>query len=550
MPDKVYIVGHKNPDTDSVASAIAYAHLKNEMEKKSYHKDLLKYVPAVLSPINKETEFVLNYFAVGTPKQLAHIKMRAKDGMSSRLITATPQTSLREVGDLLYANNIRSVPVVNEDGHPQGIVTERNIAHRYVEEVKVRSLERTPVNAKRVVDTLNGEIITGEPDSVFGGNVVVAAMQPETMVRYIKEGDIVIVGNREDAQETALRQKASCLVITGNVYPSGDIMDLAKEMSAAIMLSSFDTFATAKLINLSIPVEGIMEKDFLTVDANELFSELIEDVLNSENRLVLVVDHDNCLLGIITRQDLVHPLRRRAILVDHNEKSQSVSGIEEAQILEIVDHHRLGDIQTAEPILVINEPVGATSTIVFGLFKESDIVLPKEIAGTMLGAILSDTVLLKSPTTTDKDKLAVDELAAYVGVDATEFGVEMYRQASDIASVSARDLIFSDFKLYEFNDMKLGIGQFETIDLSSILARKEEILDAMNQVLLDRGYYGLVLMVTDILKEGTELLVVGKTKVAEKAFGKKLVASSLFLPGVISRKKQVAPPLARALAGK
>jgi len=550
MAEIVSVIGHKNPDTDSVASVIAYSYLKNELNKRAYStQDSFQYVPVVLGPVNNETRFVIEHFEIEIPKLLAHIKIRAKDGMSSKLIAAAPRTSLLDVGDMIYRNNIRSLPVVDDEGYPIGIVTERNIAHRYIEEVKIRSLADTPVSAKRIVETLNGKIIAGSSNIQFSGDLFVAAMEPGTMVEYLKEGDLVILGNREDAQEAALKQGVACLVITGNLQPSERIINLARERQAVVMITAFDTFATAKLINLSIPIEGIMERDFLTANEEELFSEIVEDVLNSENRLVLVVDVDNRLVGIITRQDLVHPMRRKAILVDHNEVGQSVSGIEEAQILEIIDHHRLGDIQTGEPILVINEPVGATSTIIFKIFKERDVIIPKNIAGIMLAAILSDTVLMKSPTTTDEDRKAAMELAEYINLDPIEFGIKMYGKASNIESISARDIVLNDLKNYEFNEYKIGVGQIETIDVNSVLKRKSEILDVMNQIVEDKEYYVLILMVTDILREGTELLVAGKSKVVEKAFEKDLIEGCVFLPGVISRKKQVAPPLAKVLAG-
>ncbi len=551
MSEQVYVIGHRNPDTDSVASAIAYAYLKNAIqEEESSGEDDLSYVPMVLGAINKETRFVLDNFGIKAPARLDHIKIRARDAMSSKLITATPQTLLRDVGDLFCLNNIRSVPVVDQENCPQGIVTERNIAHRYFEEVQVRSLAHAPLSVERIVETLHGELIAGNQTKRFSANVIVAAMQAETMKDYIESGDIVIVGNREDAQELAIKQGASCLVITGNLRPGREIEDLAEKNQTVIILTELDTFATAKRINLSTPVEEIMEKDFLIARDEELFYELVDDVLNSEDRLVLIVDEHNHLLGIITRQDLVHPRQRKAILVDHNEISQSAAGIEEAQILEIVDHHRLGDIQTGEPILVINEPVGATSTIVFKKFKQTKVEIPEKIAGIMLAAILSDSVLMKSPTTTEEDKAAVHQLADYIGVDAMDFGVDMYREASDVNSISALDLVLADLKAYDFNDIKLGIAQLETIDLDSVLTRKEEILAAMDEIKRNEGFYGLIFMVTDILQEGTELLVVGKTKIAEKAFNKKLTAGSMFLPGVISRKKQVAPPLAKVLVAK
>jgi manganese-dependent inorganic pyrophosphatase len=552
MADTIYVIGHKNPDTDSVASAIAYARLKNDLMRKENadHRDLPDHVPAVLGPLNKETQFVLDYFGIEAPTRLEHIRIRAKDAMSPDVITVTPQTSLRNVGDIFYRNNIRTVPVVDKENHPRGIVTERSIAYRYFEETKVRSLAQAPLSAKRIAETLDGEIVIGSSEEIFSANVIVAAMRAETMKGYIQPGDIVIVGNREGAQAVAIREGASCLVITGQLYPSQKIGDQAQKQGTTVILTALDTFAAAKRINLSAPAQDVMQRDFLTAEDEELFFDLVDEVLNSENRLALIVDGHGRLIGIITRHDLVHPARRKAILVDHNEVSQSAPGIEEAQILEIVDHHRLGDIQIGEPILVKNEPVGATSTIVFKAYKENDAEIPKEIAGIMLAAVLSDTVLLKSPTATEDDKKVVDELGAYLGLDPVGFGIEMYRQTTDIESITARDLMLQDFKIYEFNDNKLGIGQMETIDLDSVLKRRRQMLEAMQDIVQEQSLYMVMVMVTDILQEGTELLVAGKTKLAEKVFEKKLVEGGMFLPGVISRKKQIAPLFAKVLSGK
>ncbi len=552
MSDRVYVIGHKNPDTDSVASAIAYAHLKNRLmeQDKAFHEGLSVYVPAVLGSLNEETLFVLGRFGIEAPVRLEHIRIRAKDAMSSQVITVRPETSLRNVGDVFYDHNIRAVPVVDAHNRPHGIVTERNIAYRYFDEIKVRSLAKAPLSAKGIAETLDGEIVIGSGEEMFSANVIVAAMEAETMKAYIEPGDIVIVGNREGAQAVAINEGAACLVITGQLYPSEKTKEQAQKQKTAVIVTALDTFAAAKQINLSAPVEDVMQRDFLIAEEEELFSDLVDDVLNSESRLVLIVDSHNRLVGIITRQDLVHPARRKAILVDHNEISQSAPGIEEAEILEIVDHHRLGDIQTGEPILVQNEPVGSTSTIVVNLYKEKGISIPEQFAGMMLAAILSDTVLLKSPTATEQDKQAVDELAGNLGMDAIVFGIEMYQKTRDTDSITSRELVLQDFKVYEFDDHKLGIGQLETTDLQSILKRKNDTLKAMEQILQEKGLYIAMLMVTDILQEGTELLVVGKTRIVEKAFDKKLTRGSMFLSDVISRKKQVAPLVAKILASK
>lgn len=434
MLKKIYIFGHKNPDTDSICSSIAYAYLKNKLEE-------FEHEAVCLGGLNQETQFVLDAFNVPTPRKIDHIKIRIKDIMTSEVISVKPNTLIHEVGTLMYEHNIRSVPVVDKNNIILGVVTEREIAYNYI-----RNLS----------------------------------------------------------------------------------------------LENFKTVASEEAC-------AIMENNIFTVDEEETLSETIEDILRSSQKEALVVDKSNCLIGIVTRTNLVNPEKRKVIILDHSEISQSADGIKEASIIEVIDHHHLGDLQTSEPILVISKPLGSTSTIIAERFHEFKVDIPKDIAGILLGAILSDTVLLKSPTATQKDREMVEYLSEIAGINWVEFGTKMYDECSDVSSISINDLLNSDFKVYKFSDIKIGIGQIETTNSRSALKREKEIFDEMNKKLKDKDFGLIVLMITDIIREGTELLAVGKTKLVEKAFECELVDNSVFLSGVISRKKQVVAPLFKVM---
>lgn len=534
----VYVIGHKNPDTDSIASAIAYAGLKNQLGG-----DL--YEPIRLGKLNKETTFILEELGIESPRLLDHIRTRVKDVMTKDLITVGPNSSIKEAGELIYNKNIRSVPVVDEAGRLLGAVTERSIAHRYIEELKIRSIKEIELNLGQIASTLEGEILVGGKGDVIVGGVLIGAMRPESMASFINAGDVIILGDRPGAQLTAIESGVSCLIVTGGYKPSEKVLIAAKEKGVFILVTPKDTFAAARLINLSRPVMSLMDRSCFILQMDELIVDITEDLLASENRQGFVTDEDNRLLGIVTRSDLINPPRRSVILVDHSEKSQSVEGIEGANIVEIIDHHRLGDIQTAEPILVISDPVGSTSTIVYEEYKKHGIKPDKRMASLMLAAILSDTVLLKSPTATSKDETAIKELGKLAGFDPMEFGIRMYSEGSGVSDMSAAQILMTDFKVFNLFDLKAGIGQVETTDLDQVLARKSDLLSEMERALEDKGLDTVLLMVTDIVKAGTELLALGKERLVEKRLSVELKDNSAFLPGVISRKKQVVPVLAK-----
>ncbi|MCB0226173.1 MAG: putative manganese-dependent inorganic diphosphatase [Anaerolineae bacterium] len=538
--DSIYIFGHKKPDTDSICSAIAYAHLKNTQNDATY-------IPARLGDINRETRFVLDTFDVPDPEFLPHVFVRVADVMTTDVISAPATCTIHDVGRLMREHRIRAVPIVDEARHVQGVITENILARNYLKELQVQGLADNPTELGRITSTLNGRLLVGEPATQVSGKVVIGAMAPEAMVKYIAPGDLVALGNRENAQEAALNCNISCLIITGDFDPSPDIQQLARDKGSSIIVTPHDTFAAARLINLSVSVLQMIGGNYITITPDTLIKEITTELVGTNATFALVNDAEGVLVGMVTRSNLVARRPRRVILVDHSERSQSAEGIEKAEIVEILDHHRLGGLETAQPMLAMIAPVGCTSTLVLRRYKELGVTPPRAMAGLMVAAILSDTMLLKSPTTTPEDVAAIDDLGKILGEDPLAFGRRMYNAKFDIETLSPDVLVTSDLKVFSLGSKTVGIGQVEVADKDVVLARKSEILEAMHQYQTLHHFDLLLLMVSDILREGTELIAVGQTRTVEKAFGVSLKEQSAFLPGVLSRKKQIVPPISNAL---
>ncbi|MDQ4077559.1 MAG: putative manganese-dependent inorganic diphosphatase [Chloroflexota bacterium] len=536
--EPVYVFGHKNPDTDSICSAIAYAQLKNIQAS--------GHIPARLGELNHETEFVLDRFDVSTPVFLPHVYVRAQDVMTSPVITAAPDVTIFHVGELMRKHEIRAIPITDEEGRAQGVVNERALARNYLREFHIQNLRDTATDLAKMASTLDAEILLGEPDTKVTGKAFIASMSLESMVQYLSPGDIVIAGNRENAQEAALGCRIACLVVTGDFTPSNYIQQLAHEKGTAVLVTPHDTFAAARLINLSVPATRLLQEDVMRIDPESLVNEITPELLESRHDVALVNDEAGKLVGVLTKSDIVARRRRQVILVDHSERSQSADGIERAEILEILDHHRLGGLETSGPILAMIAPVGCSATLVLRRYKEFDVTPPREMAGLMVAAILSDTMLLKSPTTTPEDIAAVEHLGAVLGEAPLNFGREMYNAKFDMATLSPLELATADMKSFAFGNATVAISQVEVGDKETVLVRKQEILDAMQHYQKDKGLDLFMLMVTDIFQEGTELLAVGKTRAVERAFDTSLTNHSVYLPGVLSRKKQVVPPISTA----
>lgn len=535
----VLVFGHKNPDNDSICSAVAYAHLKNLTDTASV------YVPARLGPLPPETAWVFERFGVQPPEEIAHVHTRVRDVMTEGVVSAEVDATMLDAGRLMRERDVRALPVLQE-GTVRGLINQTILAEAYLGETEMRGFTRVPVAVKHLVTVVAGTLLVGDPDMVLSGGVLIGAMEPETMVGYIRPGDTLVVGDRRRSQPMALEAGVACLIVTGGSTPAPEVLELARERGAAVVSTSHDTFAAARLVNLSHTVGDVMDTDVLLFEPDMLLSEALEDLLGSTYREAVVVDEANAPLGMITRTNVARGTRRRVILVDHNETAQSAIGIEEAEVIEVVDHHRIGDVQTYGPILFLNIPVGSTATVVAMRYEELGVPIPRPMAGVLLSAVLSDTVLLKSPTTTETDHRIAMMLAGILGVDALEFGLEMFKARTAGEAFSAERAVKADLKEYRVGDTLAAIGQVETVDLAAVREHATEIRSVMEALREARGYDLVLLMVTDVVREGSEIVAVGKVRLAERGLGVSLASGSAWMPGVLSRKKQVAARLVDA----
>ncbi|MDA3937568.1 MAG: putative manganese-dependent inorganic diphosphatase [Actinomycetota bacterium] len=535
----VLVFGHRNPDNDSICSAVAYAHLKNLTDAENV------YVPARLGPVPPETAWVLGRFGVQTPERVEHVHARVRDVMTENVVSISAQETMLEAGRLMREHGVRALPVV--DGSVvRGLINVRILAERYLDETQIRGFSGVPSTVGRLVSVLEGSLVAGDENATLGGDVLIGAMEPTTMLGYIKPGDTLVVGDRVRTQPMALDAGVACLIVTGGATPGDDVMELATRRGAAVISTFHDTYATARLINLSVAVADVMDTLVLAVGPDTLLSEASEDMLSSTNREAVVVSDTGALEGILTRTNVARGARRRVILVDHNETAQSAVGIESADVVEIVDHHRVGDVQTVGPILFLNLPMGSTATIVALRYEELGVDIPIAIAGVLLSAVLSDTVLLKSPTTTDGDRAVASRLAASLDVDPVEFGMDMFRMRTAGEEFSAKRAVEADLKEYRVGDISAAIGQIETVDLTHVMDHVDDIRTMMESLRVAKGYDLVVLMITDVVREGSEILAVGKTRLVERGLDVKLQDGSVWMDGVLSRKKQIAPHLVRA----
>ncbi|HET9074280.1 MAG TPA: putative manganese-dependent inorganic diphosphatase [Solirubrobacteraceae bacterium] len=535
----VYVTGHRNPDSDSIGSAIGLAELKTRLDPDT------QYVPVRLGELNPQTTWVLTRAGLPAPEFLAHVKLRAMDVMSTEFPYIREDDPVREAGLAMARADVELIPVVDDEGRLSGVVTTRALARRYIRESRESSKLREATYVRAVAGVLEGELLTGE-DSRLSGRVWAHSMDLESPTG-ITAGDVVVIGNRPEAMAMVIERGISLLVISNGARPSEAIIALAEAHGTAVIASPLDTYVSARMITLAAPCRGLMEKDPLVAECEDLVSDVSEQIKESHHGTAVVVDNGNRPVGLVTRADLVGPERRRVILVDHAERAQSVLGIEQAEIVEILDHHHIGSIETEVPVLATFDPVGSTATLVVERFRRNELEPSPAAATVLLGAVISDTVILNSPTTTERDRAVVSYLAGLLDLDPTAFGSEMFKAGSDVSGTSADELVKRDAK-----DFRSGTGQpfvvaqVEVVG-SSLLERKEELLAALRREQEARGVQVYALMVTDIIEKGTNLLVAGDTHAVSRAFGVEPNGSVLELPGVMSRKKQVAPKLLGAL---
>ena len=535
----VYVTGHRNPDTDTIASAIGYAELKSRLNPQDV------YAPARLGEVNAQTRWALKKSGAREPKLLKHIKLRVKDVMKD-VVTTHRNDPLRNVGLLMAKRNIGQVPIVDDRGVLVGIVTEKDLARMYIRESReASSFAGTPVSTRSMVEVLEGELLAGE-DKEASGKLWVIAMSAHSMGQQIKSGDIVIIGDRPEGQRRAIELGAGILVVSNGARPEYGVLRLAEEKGTTVVLSPLDSYVTSRMIQLSVPCWEVMSEDPLTVDLEALVTDITPQVMEVHYRAAVAVDDNKAPIGIMTRTDLINPVPRRVLLVDHAERGQSVPGVEEAQVVEILDHHHVGNIETRVPIPATFDPVGSTATLIVERYEANGIRPEETTAKMLLAAVLSDTVIFNSPTTTERDREVVRYLEGLLDLDAREFGMEMFEASSDVSGLSAGEIVDRDLKEYALGDgSAMSISQIETVG-AGLLERKDELLGALEEVRRGNGYLFAALMVTDIISQGTELLCVGDCAPIEQAFDQQARDHVIDLPGVMSRKKQVAPKLLAA----
>jgi manganese-dependent inorganic pyrophosphatase len=537
----VYVTGHRNPDADSIAAAIGYAELKNRLA------DGNTYQPVRLGEPNAQTSWLIERSEAPLPDFLPHILLRVLDVMREHFPTACDDEPVRQVGLTMAKQGLDLLPVVNREGCLVGVMTERALARRYVRESREASRLDAETTVAAIVTVLDGMLIAGDEQQEVSGRVWVQAMDVSSPTR-MAEGDVVVVGDRPDVQRRAVDHRAGMLVTSNGTRPPDDVLDLARECGVAVVASRLDSYVSARMITLAAPCHALMDAEPLTVRRDDLIADISEEVKDVHYRAAVAVDSSGHPVGLVTRSDLVGPEPRRVLLVDHAESGQSVPGIEEAEIVEILDHHHIGSIETRVPVAATFDPVGSTATLVVERFRQAGLEPARPTALMLLGAVLSDTVILNSPTTTPRDHAIVEHLERILSLDAEEFGREMFSETSDVSHLPADEIVAHDAKDYEVGTGRtISIAQLETVG-DEVLERRDELLEALGAFREREGHALSALMLTDILAKGTDLLVSGETATVERAFGHPTEDGVFKLPGVMSRKKQVAPKLMAATA--
>ena len=543
--EKIFVIGHKNPDTDSICSAIAYCDIKNRTTQDS------KYIAKRAGQINEETEYVLNRFGVQPPGYLSNIGTQVKD-MDIRLSPeANKSMSLKNAWDLMQENSIVSLPIREKDGTLEGLITIGDIAKTYMDTTDSYLLSRARTQYQRIAETIGGKVVEGNGHGYFvQGKIMVATANPDKMKEYVEENVMIIMGNREEDHLQAIEQNVSCIIVGLGIEVTEKVLKLAHEKDIIIISSPYDTFTISRLINQSIPVKYIMKTENLVTFKTEDFTDDIQDVMiKHRHRAFPVIDKKGKCIGTISRRNFLDMHRKKVVLVDHNEKDQAVDNIDKAEIMEIIDHHKLGTLQTMQPISFRNQPVGCTGTIMYQMYGEQKLEIPSKIAGLLCAAIISDTLMFRSPTCTLQDKMAAGALALIADISIEEFAREMFKAGSNLKDKSPEEIFYQDYKKFiAEGDVCFGVGQISSMDADELKEIKERLLPFMVSECGRHGVSRVYFMLTNIIEQSTELLFYGEgsEEMAVNAFKMQPENGTIYLKGVVSRKKQLIPPLMEA----
>ncbi len=541
--DPILVIGHRNPDTDAICSALAYAdfyHWQSGRPTQACHLD-------ELAP---ETIWLLQYLKLMPPQQISDVYLRVADVIETHMPVLRPEQTLREAGLLMQEHHIRALPVTNEQQHLVGIVQSDTLAARYLEQLQLPDHINLPVEL--VVRTLDATLLTGDPTAMLNDRIWMATMTVDTTRRSIATGDIVIVGDQREIQQAALESGAGCLIVTDNVALDAQLLRQASSSQVIVMRTSHSPFAAALLLQQSVPIGQVMTKELgeVTINRDTMLVEAREQLRRTNLTGLAVIDDDGRLHGMLRRRHLAEQISRQVILTDHNHPEQAADGVAESQIIAIIDHHNLGGLQTIQPLAMYCEPVGCTCTLIAEQYQRYNAPLSQALAGAMLAAILSDTVQFRSPTTTMRDQAAAEWLEQQSGIAITSLAQGLFRARLPNPIPPASWWVNRDSKQFNFGDLRFSVSQVELAAIAEVMPPVEELRQALAQNASAQGLTTAYLLLTDILEQSSLLIAAnpaGEALVA-RAFGKQLSNGFLYLPGVMSRKKQVIPPLAAAIA--
>ena len=549
---KTLVLGHRNPDTDSICSAICYAGFKHQLTGENYE-------PCRAGNVNPETQYVLDYFKLKAPRLVENVKTQVKDIEIRKTKGVSRGISLKNAWGLMQENNVVTLPCVTEEGLLEGVITIGDITKSYMNLYDSSIISKACTKYANILDTLEGSMVVGDSEAYFDrGKVLIAAANPDLMEKKKKKHDLVILGNRYESQLCAIEMEAGCIIVCEGAGVSLTIRKLAQERGCAVITTPYDTYTTARLINQSMPISYFMTKENIIEFSEEDYLDDIREIMASKrHRDFPILDSDGKYIGMISRRNLLGAKGKSIILVDHNEKSQAVEGMESADIREIIDHHRLGTVETMSPVFFRNQPLGCTATIIYQMYQENHMEIDKTTAGLLCSAIISDTLLFRSPTCTPIDKAAGLALAQIAGLDIEKYAIDMFSAGSNLKGKSDGDIFYQDFKRFTVGNSVFGIGQITSlnaVELKDLRTRMSAYTEKeREQHEIDMMFF----MLTNILTESTDLICTGqgaeqlianafhvKDEDMENVSGQTGIVK---LPGVVSRKKQLAPQIMMAL---
>ena len=541
---KVVVIGHRNPDTDSICSAIAYAELKNRTST-------LVCEPRRAGKMNQETEFVLKKFGVTPPRMCTDVKPKIRDVDYREMPGIPGSTSLRRAWKIMRDQQIDTLSITSADNELEGIITVKDLATANMDVFDTAVLAKSRTSYKNILETLNGTMVVGNADAVCTtGHIKIGTATPEMLESSVEKGDIVILSNRYESQLCAIEKEASLLIICNGAKVGRTIQRIADETGVAIMTTPVDTYAAGKLISQCAPISYYMTRDnILKFTLVTPVADVLRVMAKVRHRYFPILDEDGKYCGMVSRRNVIALRKRRIILVDHNEATQAVEGFDQAEILEIIDHHRIGSLETSGPVYFRNQPVGCTATIITQMYDENGVDIPPQIAGLLLAAILSDTLAFRSPTCTPVDENAAKRLAKIAGVDIEEFSTEMFEAGEKLDGKTPEEVFLQDFKVFMCGDIRFGVAQGSYMTRKNLQAAQALLQPYLEEARNKQNVEDLYMLLTDVPKEESVVICTGRyaAEVLSNGFESRPAADgSWTLPGVVSRKKQFIPAMMSA----